>query len=73
MAFKIDSIYYWLNIFISCYPKFQFAFLSCAGRAKRLCETELGAITQCYMPKNVQKGGQQYLQNLALKINVKVR
>jgi len=42
------------------------------GRAKRLCETELGAITQCYMPKNVQKGGQQYLQNLALKINVKV-
>lgn len=42
------------------------------GRAKRLCETELGAITQCYMPKNVQKGGQQYLQYLALKINVKV-
>ncbi|KAF8681815.1 hypothetical protein HU200_045255 [Digitaria exilis] len=42
------------------------------GRAKRLCETELGVITQCCLPRNVQKGGQQYLQNLALKINVKV-
>uniref|UniRef100_J3LRM0 Uncharacterized protein n=1 Tax=Oryza brachyantha TaxID=4533 RepID=J3LRM0_ORYBR len=42
------------------------------GRIKRLCETELGVITQCCLPKNVQKGGQQYLQNLALKINVKV-
>ncbi|CAL4943701.1 unnamed protein product [Urochloa decumbens] len=42
------------------------------GRAKRLCETELGIITQCCLPKNVQKCGQQYLQNLALKINVKV-
>ncbi|GJM96200.1 hypothetical protein PR202_ga13016 [Eleusine coracana subsp. coracana] len=44
-----------------------------AGRVKRLCETELGVITQCCLPRNVQKGGQQYLQNLALKINVKVR
>uniref|UniRef100_A0A0E0KHH6 Piwi domain-containing protein n=1 Tax=Oryza punctata TaxID=4537 RepID=A0A0E0KHH6_ORYPU len=42
------------------------------GRIKRLCETELGVITQCCLAKNVQKGGQQYLQNLALKINVKV-
>ncbi|XP_062213663.1 protein argonaute 12-like [Phragmites australis] len=42
------------------------------GRVKRLCETELGVITQCCLPKNVQKGGQQYLQNLSLKINVKV-
>ncbi|TVU45670.1 hypothetical protein EJB05_05163, partial [Eragrostis curvula] len=42
------------------------------GRVKRLCETELGVITQCCLPKNVQKGDRQYLQNLALKINVKV-
>ncbi|PUZ37586.1 hypothetical protein GQ55_9G131000 [Panicum hallii var. hallii] len=34
------------------------------GRAKRLCETELSVITQCCLPKNGQKGGQQYLQNL---------
>ncbi|KAM0874643.1 hypothetical protein ACQ4PT_037326 [Festuca glaucescens] len=43
-----------------------------AGRIKRLCETELGVITQCCLPKNVQKGGKQYLENLSLKINVKV-
>lgn len=42
------------------------------GRIKRLCETELGVITQCCAPRNVQKGGKQYLENLALKINVKV-
>ncbi|XP_062212056.1 protein argonaute 12-like [Phragmites australis] len=42
------------------------------GRIKRLCETELGVITQCCAPKNVLKGGKQYLENLALKINVKV-
>ncbi|TVU45671.1 hypothetical protein EJB05_05172, partial [Eragrostis curvula] len=42
------------------------------GRIKRLCETELGVITQCCAPKNVRKGGKQYLENLALKINVKV-
>ncbi|AQK63824.1 protein argonaute 12 isoform X4 [Zea mays] len=42
------------------------------GRIKRLCETELGLVTQCCQPKNVFKGGRQYLQNLALKINVKV-
>ncbi|XP_066391690.1 protein argonaute 12-like [Miscanthus floridulus] len=42
------------------------------GRIKRLCETELGLITQCCAPKNVRKGGNQYLENLSLKINVKV-
>ncbi|KAJ1294153.1 hypothetical protein BS78_01G124100 [Paspalum vaginatum] len=42
------------------------------GRIKRLCDTELGVITQCCAPKNVCKGGKQYLENLALKINVKV-
>uniref|UniRef100_A0A453H2L0 Piwi domain-containing protein n=1 Tax=Aegilops tauschii subsp. strangulata TaxID=200361 RepID=A0A453H2L0_AEGTS len=42
------------------------------GKIKRLCETELGVITQCCLPKNVQKGGKQYLENLSLKINVKV-
>uniref|UniRef100_A0A0D9VXH8 Uncharacterized protein n=1 Tax=Leersia perrieri TaxID=77586 RepID=A0A0D9VXH8_9ORYZ len=42
------------------------------GRIKRLCETEIGVMSQCCLPKNVQKGGQQYLLNLSLKINVKV-
>lgn len=62
-----------------------------AGRIKRLCETELGVITQCCLAKNVQNFmwrfppwcsfkkkknvqnfREQYLRNLALKINVKV-
>jgi eukaryotic translation initiation factor 2C len=43
-----------------------------AGRIKRLCETELGVITQCCLPVKLQKGGKQYLENLSLKINVKV-
>ncbi|CAL4918406.1 unnamed protein product [Urochloa decumbens] len=42
------------------------------GMIKRLCETELGVITQCCAPKNVMKGGKQFLENLALKINAKV-
>ncbi|CAN6298259.1 unnamed protein product [Urochloa humidicola] len=42
------------------------------GLIKRLCETELGVITQCCAPKNVMKGGKQFLENLALKINAKV-
>ncbi|CAM0875451.1 unnamed protein product [Alopecurus aequalis] len=42
------------------------------GRIKRLCETELGVITQCCLPKVVQKGGKQLLENLSMKINVKV-
>ncbi|KAG8043018.1 hypothetical protein GUJ93_ZPchr0092g38062 [Zizania palustris] len=42
------------------------------GRIKRICETELGVMSQCCLPRNVQKAGQQYLQNMALKINVKV-
>ncbi|EEE59702.1 hypothetical protein OsJ_12126 [Oryza sativa Japonica Group] len=42
------------------------------GRIKRICETEVGVITQCCAPKSLQKGGKQYLENLALKMNVKV-
>ncbi|KAL6894480.1 hypothetical protein ACP4OV_008578 [Aristida adscensionis] len=42
------------------------------GRAKRICETELGLITQCCMADKVKTAGRAYLQNLALKINVKV-
>eukprot|EP00899_Mesostigma_viride_P008665 jgi/Mesvir1/177/Mv13532-RA.3 len=41
---------------------------------KRVCETELGVITQCVLSKHVHKHGNQldqYLANVALKINVK--
>ncbi|GFZ17825.1 argonaute family protein [Actinidia rufa] len=42
------------------------------GRIKRVCETELGIVSQCCQPKQAMKCNKQYLENLALKINVKV-
>ncbi|KAM0946817.1 hypothetical protein DsansV1_C08g0079561 [Dioscorea sansibarensis] len=43
------------------------------GELKRICETDLGLISQCCLTKHVCKPGkQQYLANVALKINVKV-
>ncbi|KAK1270095.1 Protein argonaute MEL1 [Acorus gramineus] len=42
------------------------------GKIKKICETELGIISQCCLPKNVRKGNKQFLENVALKINVKV-
>jgi hypothetical protein len=44
-----------------------------AGTLKRVCETEIGLVTQCCLAKHVQANKPQYLANLALKINVKVR
>ncbi|WOK99389.1 protein argonaute MEL1-like [Canna indica] len=41
------------------------------GKLKRICETELGIVSQCCKPRNVSKCNRQYLQNVALKINVK--
>ncbi|XP_061375182.1 protein argonaute 5 [Gastrolobium bilobum] len=42
------------------------------GKIKRICETELGIVSQCCQPHQVAKLNKQYLENLALKINVKV-
>ncbi|XP_050281534.1 protein argonaute 5-like [Quercus robur] len=41
------------------------------GKIKRICETELGIVSQCCQPKQASKLSMQYLENLALKINVK--
>ncbi|KAL1557676.1 argonaute 5 [Salvia divinorum] len=44
------------------------------GTIKRVCETELGIVSQCCQPKNVSKPGNQYMQyleNVSLKINAK--
>jgi hypothetical protein len=43
-----------------------------AGDIKRICETDLGLITQCCLTKHVFKISKQYLANVSLKINVKV-
>ncbi|GMH16098.1 hypothetical protein Nepgr_017939 [Nepenthes gracilis] len=43
------------------------------GVLKRICETELGIVSQCCLTKHVNRiSKQQYLANVALKINVKV-
>lgn len=41
------------------------------GTIKRICETELGIVSQCCQPKQAAKNSKQYLENVALKINVK--
>jgi hypothetical protein len=43
-----------------------------AGDIKRMCETDLGLISQCCLTKHVFKISKQYLANVSLKINVKV-
>ncbi|KAJ4962028.1 hypothetical protein NE237_021938 [Protea cynaroides] len=42
------------------------------GDLKRICETDLGLVSQCCLTKNVFKKSKQYLANVSLKINVKV-
>lgn len=56
------SNFYWLNI-ILCW----------LGDLKRICETDLGLISQCCLTKHVFRISKQYLANVCLKINVKVR
>ncbi|KAK6941587.1 Piwi domain [Dillenia turbinata] len=41
------------------------------GDLKRICETDLGLISQCCLTKHVVKVRKQYISNLLLKINVK--
>ncbi|KAH9700190.1 protein argonaute 5 [Citrus sinensis] len=43
------------------------------GRIKRVCETELGIVSQCCQPRQASRLNMQYFENVALKINVKVR
>lgn len=47
------------------------ACLRVTGYLKRLCETDLGLVTQVCLAKNISKGP-QYNANVALKINAKV-
>ncbi|XP_071724545.1 protein argonaute 5-like [Rutidosis leptorrhynchoides] len=41
------------------------------GKIKKICETQLGIVSQCCHPKNVGKLNKQYFENVAMKINVK--
>ncbi|GAB2285498.1 argonaute 1 [Dionaea muscipula] len=42
------------------------------GDLKRICETQLGIVSQCCLAKHVFRIRRHYLANVALKINVKV-
>lgn len=50
----------------------NFLVMPFAGDLKRICETDLGLVSQCCLNKHVFKMSKQYLANVALKINVKV-
>ncbi|URE16404.1 hypothetical protein MUK42_34091, partial [Musa troglodytarum] len=42
------------------------------GDLKRICETDIGLVSQCCLAKHVFRMSEQYLADVALKINVKV-
>lgn len=41
------------------------------GKIKKVCETDLGIVSQCCLPRHASRPNKQYLENVALKINVK--
>uniref|UniRef100_A0A453M414 Piwi domain-containing protein n=1 Tax=Aegilops tauschii subsp. strangulata TaxID=200361 RepID=A0A453M414_AEGTS len=41
------------------------------GKIKKVCETDLGIVSQCCLPRHAARPNKQYLENVALKINVK--
>ncbi|KAJ8424080.1 hypothetical protein Cgig2_025233 [Carnegiea gigantea] len=45
---------------------------NCYGKIKRICETELGIISQCLKPDKFYNPRPSILENVALKINAKV-
>ncbi|KAF4346853.1 hypothetical protein G4B88_015474 [Cannabis sativa] len=58
-----------LQLLIIILPDFSGSY----GTIKRVCETELGIVSQCCRPKHAAKlNNKQYLENLSLKINTKV-
>ncbi|XP_047328700.1 protein argonaute MEL1-like [Impatiens glandulifera] len=56
-----------LQLLIVILPDFSGSY----GTIKRVCETELGIVSQCCQPKHVSRISKQYLENVSLKINVK--
>lgn len=57
--------------FVFCFIDVCFVYFF-AGDLKRICETDLGIVSQCCLTKHVFRMSKQYLANVALKINVKV-
>jgi hypothetical protein len=55
---------------VLCYIYFSLRLM--LGDLKRVCEIDLGIVSQCCCAKQVFKMNKQIHANLALKINVKV-
>lgn len=71
--YQKDSRSAFFFVWNSCLIYFSLLELCLAsGTIKRVCETELGIVSQCCQPKQASKLNKQYLENVALKINVKV-
>lgn len=71
----VEIINYLLSLkFVFCENGFWTykCMVACAGDLKRICETDLGLVSQCCLTKHVFRMSKQYLANVALKINVKV-
>ncbi|RZR86372.1 hypothetical protein BHM03_00013569 [Ensete ventricosum] len=66
-----DGLQSWCGFYQSIRPT-QMGLSLNIGDLKRICETDLGLISQCCLTKHVFKTSKQYLANVSLKINVKV-
>ncbi|KAL6637770.1 hypothetical protein ACP70R_025342 [Stipagrostis hirtigluma subsp. patula] len=43
------------------------------GKIKRVCDTYIGIVSQCCLPKHASRPNNQYLENIVLKINAKLK
>ncbi|KAJ4977626.1 hypothetical protein NE237_008406 [Protea cynaroides] len=64
---KLSALQGKLQLLIVILPDYSGSY----GKIKRVCETQLGIVSQCCQPRQVQKLNKQYMENVALKINVK--
>ncbi|XP_057792868.1 protein argonaute MEL1-like [Salvia miltiorrhiza] len=68
---KLDATEKQLQLLIVILPDITDSY----GTIKRVCETELGIVSQCLQSKNIMQSRKQhmkYMENVALKINAKV-
>ncbi|XP_051134419.1 protein argonaute MEL1-like isoform X2 [Andrographis paniculata] len=65
---KMNAAGRFLQLLIIILPDYSGSY----GKIKRICETDLGIVSQCCQPKQAMKYNKQYMENVSLKINVKV-
>lgn len=60
------------NCFFTDYVMPCLILLSITGNIKRICETDIGIMSQCCLDRHVTRAGPPYFANVAIKINAKV-